>query len=370
MRLVYLSPVPWSSFAQRPHKFAEWFHNKTGNEILWVDPYPGRLPNKRDFRRAVVDVENKKELVKKVVTPEWLTVLKPSALPIEPLPLSGLINGLLWRKISHTIDTFIGRGECVVGIGKPSEMALQILAKHSSVPSFYDAMDNFPSVHSGISRRAMARREQQIADKVPHILVSSTALLERYEPYQSKTTFVLNACAVEELPPVLQHEQFVKTVFGYVGTISHWFDWSLVCALATANPSACIRLIGPVLAPASQALPDNVEVLAACSHADAIKAMHGFSVGIIPFKKTELTDSVDPVKYYEYRALGLPVLTTDFGEMRLRDAEPGVYFMDENTDLSVRADEAAVFRFTIEEIQAFRDTNSWTHRFDGSGFEI
>ena len=30
MQLVYFSPVPWASFAQRPHKFVEWFHARCG----------------------------------------------------------------------------------------------------------------------------------------------------------------------------------------------------------------------------------------------------------------------------------------------------------------------------------------------------
>lgn len=44
MQLVYLSPLPWDSFSQRPHQFVEWFHNKHGGEVLWIDPYPTRLP--------------------------------------------------------------------------------------------------------------------------------------------------------------------------------------------------------------------------------------------------------------------------------------------------------------------------------------
>ena len=43
--------------------------------------------------------------------------------------------------------------------------------------------------------------------------------------------------------------------------------------------------------------------------------MAQFDVGLIPFLKNRLTDSVDPIKYHEYRALGLPVVSTSFGEM-------------------------------------------------------
>jgi hypothetical protein len=43
--------------------------------------------------------------------------------------------------------------------------------------------------------------------------------------------------------------------------------------------------------------------------------MRQWHAGLIPFVRNALTDSVDPVKYYEYRSCGLPVLTTLFGEM-------------------------------------------------------
>jgi hypothetical protein len=50
MRLIYLSPVAWNSHIQRPHQLVEWFHNETAGEVLWVDPYPTRLPLWRDLR--------------------------------------------------------------------------------------------------------------------------------------------------------------------------------------------------------------------------------------------------------------------------------------------------------------------------------
>ncbi len=52
--------------------------------------------------------------------------------------------------------------------------------------------------------------------------------------------------------------------------------------------------------------------------------MAEFDVGLIPFKQNALTAAVDPIKYYEYRALALPVISTDFGEMHERGDLPGL----------------------------------------------
>ena len=158
----------------------------------------------------------------------------------------------------------------------------------------------------------------------------------------------------------------MQPVLGYVGTIGHWFDWALVFGLAQANPSMCIRLIGPAYMPPPANLPKNIELLPACDHVTAIRFMQEFSVGLIPFKQNDLTASVDPIKFYEYRALGLPVLSTRFGEMTLRDGETGVFLINDQSDLASQVRTAMTYKSVISEIQAFREANSWEARFDES----
>jgi hypothetical protein len=233
--------------------------------------------------------------------------------------------------------------------------------------SFYDAMDDFTAFYTGLSRLAMERRERELSHRVDRILVSSSGLRSRFELHGEKVITVLNACAVGGLPPVEAiFSQSAQLVLGYVGTIGHWFDWSLVIAIARQNPKASLRLIGPKYVPPSESLPQNIELLPACSHAHAIQAMMGFSVGLIPFKRNELTASVDPIKYYEYRALGLPVVSTLFGEMIHRRSEPGVFFIDEKTNLNHVIEAALAYHYDKNEIQAFRDANNWEARFNAS----
>ena len=92
--------------------------------------------------------------------------------------------------------------------------------------------------------------------------------------------------------------------------------------------------------------------------------MQGFSVGLIPFLKNKLTASVDPIKYYEYFALGLPVLSTRFGEMALRDGRSGVFLVDSKDNLAAQVKNALSYECRIEDINSFRLENSWESRFD------
>ena len=97
--------------------------------------------------------------------------------------------------------------------------------------------------------------------------------------------------------------------------------------------------------------------------------MARFSAGLIPFRCDALTAGVDPIKYYEYRAAGLPVLSTSFGEMALRGRDDGVYFLDRTDNLAGTVAAALGHRCDPAEANRFRRQNSWTSRFhESDGF--
>lgn len=366
MRLVYFSPLPWASFAQRPHKFVEWFHDRHGADILWVDPYHTRLPAWSDWER-LTSGRRASGLATGAAIPEWLTVIKPVALPVEPIGGLAAMNGLFWRRVFGTVSEFLSGGSGIIGIGKPSELALQLLQRYPDVPSFYDAMDDFPAFYGGLSRRAMEGRTNRTASRVSCLLVSSAALLRRFRRHRGKLILIRNACDTDALPPIDSLEQGRDgSVLGYVGTIGCWFDWSMIAALSKAAPSMTVRLVGPIHARPPVTLPDNVELWPACDHVAAVDTMRRFTVGLIPFKCTALTDSVDPIKYYEYRALGLPVLSSRFGEMALRDDVPGVFLVDEHDDIQPKLRNGLDYRYDENEVRRFRGDNSWSVRFDSN----
>jgi hypothetical protein len=152
-------------------------------------------------------------------------------------------------------------------------------------------------------------------------------------------------------------------VVGYVGTIAHWFDWELVILLAKLHPKMKFRLIGPMYV-RSPVLPHNICLEPPLPHTEALQVMAQFDVGLIPFKRTQLTSSVDPIKYYEYRALGLPVVSSAFGEMALRNKGDSVYLIDRNSDMTSVLGQALANCTSPAGTTQFRKNNSWEQRFD------
>ena len=267
------------------------------------------------------------------------------------------------------IEVFASLDTTVLVIGKPSLLAVTVVERLKGCHSIYDAMDDFPAFYSGLSQRTLRRREAQLVRLVSGMMVSSTVLKERWCHLRPDVQLVHNGLDSSLLPThhVSIASRDGNRVFGYVGTIASWFDWAWVIALAEARKRDTVRIIGPLYTPASSNLPSNIESLPPCDHSSALLAIQSFDVGIIPFKKNDLTVSVDPIKYYEYRALGLPVLSTGFGEMALRTNDAGIFICDDVAEISPTTNRALAYRPDTVEVEKFISTNTWETRFSKSG---
>jgi hypothetical protein len=222
MRLVYISPVKWASFQQRPHKFVDWFHRKTNGDVLWVEPYPTRLPTIEDFFRISKGSKNS-EISQ---SPFWLKTVQPYVLPIEPIPQFNFINQFLWKRVIDIVRDFVGDQNALVVIGKPSAIALDILMQFKNIPSIYDAMDLFPAFYKGVSQRSMAKIELKVANMVDTVWASSTDLGSHWEGQSREVHIVKNGFDSNLLASnSSKSENTNRKIFGYVGTISTWFGF-------------------------------------------------------------------------------------------------------------------------------------------------
>lgn len=101
---------------------------------------------------------------------------------------------------------------------------------------------------------------------------------------------------------------------GYFGTIGPWFDFAALESVLRACPDATIRLIGPN--EARIAVSDRrIVLLPPVPHERLASAVGDCHALLLPFKIDELTRAVDPVKLYEYIALGQPVLAIHYPEL-------------------------------------------------------
>jgi glycosyltransferase involved in cell wall biosynthesis len=360
MQLIYFAPLAWSSFAQRPHMFVRWFHEKYQCPVIWVNPYPTRFPELNDFKRIAKNLDACDTDI-----PEWLRILSPKSLPIEPLPASSFVNGLLWQSLLKNLIQFAAAQPTLLAIGKPSALALTAIEKLPNCISFYDAMDDYPQFYRGISRAVFSKREQVLVKQAKLMAVSSTNLLEKWQVVRTDVQLIRNGLMPDLFLPVEPvGESNSSLVFGYLGTIAQWFDWDWIIRLAELFPESIVRLVGPCYTPLPEILPNNIEILPVCDHLSAILAMKQFDVGLIPFKQTQLTASVDPIKFYEYRALGIPVVASAFGEMLTHKELSGVFLSYSQDDIARTLTAALKHQDTVPLRIDFIANNTWQRRFD------
>ncbi len=105
-------------------------------------------------------------------------------------------------------------------------------------------------------------------------------------------------------------------IIGYYGYIAEWMDYEMVRTAAMARPNYEFVFIGKVIHDTSlfDDVP-NIHLLGLKKYEELSDYAKLFDVAMIPFVINETMDCVSPIKFYEYCALGLPVITSKMKEM-------------------------------------------------------
>ncbi|MFC1856753.1 glycosyltransferase [Thermodesulfobacteriota bacterium] len=149
----------------------------------------------------------------------------------------------------------------------------------------------------------------------------------------------------------------------YVGALDDWFDADLLERSASHLKDVSFVIIGPPKIDLNRigAFP-NVHILGPRSYDLVPHYLAHSDVGIIPFKKNQLTDCVSPVKLYEYMASGLPVVSVKWKELQAirspaRLAKDDSHFIHLMTEAIENSGDQM-------KIKTFAKENSWSKRVD------
>ncbi|MEA3502909.1 MAG: glycosyltransferase, partial [Actinomycetota bacterium] len=109
------------------------------------------------------------------------------------------------------------------------------------------------------------------------------------------------------------------TVIGYHGSLyGDWFDWGALSHVAETYPAAMIVVIGDDKTSRSP-MPANVRFLGLMPLTELPPYLQHFDVGLVPFKVSDETHAVSPLKVYEYLASGVPVAAPPLRELEGMD---------------------------------------------------
>jgi len=123
-------------------------------------------------------------------------------------------------------------------------------------------------------------------------------------------------------------------IVGFVGTIADWLDFELLRSLASNYGDLSFLFIGRISSTnttlatvkALKALK-NVFFLEQKRHDELPGYINQFNVGLITFKVNALTQSVNPVKLFEYLAVRVPAVSSPLDEVRELHLSDNVHFL-------------------------------------------
>jgi glycosyltransferase involved in cell wall biosynthesis len=233
--------------------------------------------------------------------------------------------------------------------------------------TIYDVVDDWREFHRvGQAMWYDESFERHLAATVDAVFAVSESLAERVRALgRDGAAIVPNGLKpgieVIDEPRPLQRGEITLGYFGYLS--GAWFDWGLIEAVARAEPTWRIYLIGYGAGPGVGRLPPNIIPLGRQPQRSLAAYACNWDVGIVPFKRGPLAAGADPIKTYEYLAMGLPVVVTGVrapaGAEQFVSQAAGV----EGFTSQVRAG-AALRHRGAEARRTFAATCAWSHRVE------
>lgn len=285
-----------------------------GDRVVWLDSIAMRAPrfSTADLGRAWRKLPRLRRPSERESTASEVTRLTPILLPWHTRPTIRRINRLLLRR------TLAGTSRRM-GLVRPTVLCANPVAAYYANALCrgllaYLRLDDYPRL-PGVDAELARHAERRMRSKADLCFATAQALIPE-EPEAQETWHYLpqgvdvaHFGRVPTAPPE-------GRVLGFFGLLAEWIDFDLIAAVADARPDWTIELRGPVrVLPDSLRTRANVRVLPALPYAQLPEAIAHWRAAWLPFRVSELTRGVNPLKAREYLAAGLPCISTPLPEL-------------------------------------------------------
>jgi glycosyltransferase involved in cell wall biosynthesis len=291
-----------------------------GARILFVESLGLRRPTLagRDVRRIG------RRLRRALGGPRTLDgvhVLSPLVLPLHGLAPARALNARLLPALVARASRRLGfRRPVLWGYVPQAEVLLDALDPSLVV---YHCVDDI-AAQEGIDEASFRAAEERFARRADLVLASAAPLADRLRALGANVHLAPNVADTELFATALDDGPVDAALGGlarprlvFTGAIAEKkLDMGLLAELARRRPEWTIALVGPVgvgdphTDVSALAREPNVHLLGARAHEELPAVLRGADVGVIPYRRSRLTDSIFPMKVYEYLAAGRPVVAT------------------------------------------------------------
>jgi len=210
--------------------------------------------------------------------------------------------------------------------------AAHLLGEGIAANTLYDITDDWTQFSGNRSQlELMIDQDAILCKSCDHVIVCSQQLFEDKAKFVGldRLHLIPNGVHVEHYEAVADTslpihkiaEHWTKPVFGYTGTIhGDRVDVRLVAAVAKSYPSATIAMVGPNLLEQTEQQElnqlSNIVFTGSQPYSQLPDIMRAFDVCMVPHRVTPFTESLNPIKLWEYLAAGKPIVSTNVAGFR------------------------------------------------------
>ena len=224
--------------------------------------------------------------------------------------------------------------------------------------SIYHAVDAIE--HQPFMPKDFIKREEIIlSKKVDKIFVTSKNIIKKLKIYNSNISYFGNVCDYEHFSKSLKIQidnipldikRIKKPIIGFIGSISEYkLDYKLIYDVANSLKEINFVFIGPTDDSLNHSNLEsiknlnNVYLLGYRNYEYLPAYCAYFDVAWLPIIHNNYTKSMFPMKFFEYLAAGLPIVSTDLESIR------------EFSDLVAISDDISKIKISI--LQALKNKN-------------
>jgi UDP-N-acetylglucosamine 2-epimerase (non-hydrolysing) len=192
--------------------------------------------------------------------------------------------------------------------------ALMQAASSAGWTTIYDVLDDWEAFQAAGQAPWYDREiERLVAASAQRVLAVTPALAARVAALAGREVRVLGNGLRADFPTTISAPLALTrgaVTVGYFGDLNAaWFDWQLVADAARRQPRWRFHLVGSGTEPPA-GLPPNVELLGRRPRHQLAALAANWDVAMVPFRQGDIAAAADPIKTYEYLALGLPVVVS------------------------------------------------------------
>jgi glycosyltransferase involved in cell wall biosynthesis len=302
------------------------------NKVFFID-YPFTLKDYFKTRFNTKQLQLRKQKLSLFSDGRIATEIENLEIIVTPpvLPINFIPEGSFFRTLLHINQTIIARRlKKVLRREKISDFIYvnafnfhypDIARKVGPTLTVYQCVD--PMIVPYDMKHGILS-ENKLVEESDLVICTSKALYIEKKNQNAHTYFVPNGTDLDEssvrnrsTAPHRKFEGLSRPIIGYLGTIERRINYELIKDVIVLNPDKTFVFAGPI---SGNFVPEllykmaNVHFLGRIAHQDVAQIIDNFDLAIIPFKKDEVSNTIFPIKLFEYLSAGKPVVATDFNE--------------------------------------------------------